>query len=375
MTNRREKKVYLVVDQRERSVHGFIKAAFESEGHEVLFDQINTGDYLICAAVPGSPPEVLAVIERKTWADFAASLGDGRYANRHKMLDWRDRLGCQVYFFVEGAPFPAPGRRFARVPHAHILAAVTTLMVRDGVFVVQTADVQHTARRLLEFVKAFEKVDTPYCVPLVGGAPAPIDAPAPLTNNAPIDAPAPLDAPAPAPLTNNAPAPAPLDAPAPLIVPPIALGLVQKPDSEIVAKIWYSLPYVSLATAGAIMKQYSIIAFLNQSAEILKSLKTATGRALQKRSAVSLSRLLGHDKALSVKFLAGFPGLSPAMAACLLDTRTLRALLSAGPDDLAALTLTQSTRTVKFGKARAERTLRLAAYVIGLDSARPGAKP
>ena len=141
-------KIYLVADTRETSVHSFIDENFKD--YEYKIKQINVGDFLICVG-----EVVLACIERKSLVDFAASLKDGRYANRHKMIELRKQTGCQLYWFVEGPAFPGPNRKFARIPYANILGAMTKLMIRDNIHIVQTENAMHTAKRLYDFVRIF----------------------------------------------------------------------------------------------------------------------------------------------------------------------------------------------------------------------------
>src|SRR3990172_608216 len=146
---------YIVADSRETFVHPFLRGA----GVACVQRQIQVGDYLICRATDAQP-DPLADFERKTWKDFAASILDGRAANLGKMLEFRARTGCKLFYILEGPAFPSPRKRFQRVPFARIQAAVTELSVFHGVFVVQTLDQRHTATRLNEFAEAFQRVVT-----------------------------------------------------------------------------------------------------------------------------------------------------------------------------------------------------------------------
>ena len=75
---------FLVVDARERAVIPFIESEFKV--HAFAIKQVTTADYVICRQPrDGESPIVLAAIERKTHADFAASFKDGRFHNVHKM--------------------------------------------------------------------------------------------------------------------------------------------------------------------------------------------------------------------------------------------------------------------------------------------------
>lgn len=323
---------YLVADTRERHVHGLLKTVFGERPFAVA--QINTGDYLICRRLAGGAPEVLAVIERKTLKDFAASLCDNRYANRHKMLDLRDRTGCQLYFFVEGRAFPKPSARIGRVPYRSILSAMTNLMVRDGIAVVQTADQMHTARRLLEFVAAFEKTPVPFRGPVAAGG-------------------------------RGAPG-----AEGGGDVPPALTGRVEKATSVLAVEMWSALPGVSAVTAQVVLDRFSARDFASGgvTAEALGALRSPANRPLRKGARRSLGALRRGEKKEQVALLAGVPGVSRAMAAMLLEGRSLRALLE---DGAAEAPIRQKGRTVRLGEARAERIRTL----MGFSAARPAERP
>ena len=95
--------VYLIADQRERAVIPFLDDALQA--HAYVVKTINSGDYLVCTRGPGGP-RVLAVIERKSLEDYAASFKDGRHANMEKLYALRSRSGCQVFLILEGPAFP-----------------------------------------------------------------------------------------------------------------------------------------------------------------------------------------------------------------------------------------------------------------------------
>jgi hypothetical protein len=164
---------YLVADTREAHVNGLLGAACRAAGETCQIAQLNTGDYLVCRQFAGGGAEVLAAFERKTLTDFAASIRDGRHENRHKLLDLRARTGAAVYYLVEGPAFPRPSARYGRLPYSTLLSAITNLMVRDGIQVVQTADQAHTAQRLVEFLRAYRGTAVPWTqAPPADSAPA-----------------------------------------------------------------------------------------------------------------------------------------------------------------------------------------------------------
>jgi ERCC4-type nuclease len=333
---------YLVSDTRERHVHGFIETMFDEAGAAYTVAQINTGDYLICRRLAGGQPEILACIERKSLKDFAASFKDGRYENRLKMLDLRDKTGCQLYFFVEGPAYPKPTWKVSRIPYGSILSAMTNMMLRDGIHVVQTENEMGTAQRLLDFVRGFEKTDVPYTYPLadrgadedevVGGAPA-------RSVEIPADG-----------------------------VPTMVMGTIEKSDDLLVVEVWAKLTGISMPTAQVVAEAFSVADLVTGQVtlEELDALRTRGGRQLVKKGKASLRALRRGVQKEEIKTLSGIPGISPAMATQILTTGgtggtpvTLSAFLAYGPGAMAATSIRQKGRTVRLGDARAERIHRL----------------
>jgi hypothetical protein len=294
---------YLVSDTRERHVHGFIETLFRRESVEHTIAQINTGDYLICRRLTGGEPVILACIERKSLKDFAASLKDGRYENRLKMMDLRDKTGCQLYFFVEGPAYPKPSWKISRIPYGSILSAMTNMMLREGIHVVQTENEEGTAQRLLDFVRGFIKTGVPYTYPTV----------------APHQALSGAEGVAPPRAAERACVGG---------VPDIVMGSIDRPDDLLVVDIWAKLPGISLPTAQNITKTLSVADCVSQqiTPAALDALRTQGGRQLTKKGKKSLgtlSRLVGSPAdwlGAECKVLSGVPGISPAMATQILPT-------------------------------------------------------
>jgi ERCC4-type nuclease len=392
--------IFLVADTRERSVVPFLSA--ELRGYAHVLKQINTADYLVCRrAGSNEKTVVLAAIERKTLPDFAASFKDGRYGNVDKMLALRRETGCQLYFFVEGQAFPAPDKRYERIPYANILAAITKLMVRHGIFVVQTADETHTAKRLADFLDVFD-VEEPW-------APVPGEdafergdsvgsfakRPAPETKrggaapeqrqkhpNAPRlsdsepetepavqgsvsdDEPAPEDAP------EDEPAPEDeLDAPGePLGVPDALTRRLEQTDSEAAVMMWSQLRGVSVVLGKILTRTFSVAQLVGAEEGTnvptrLSDMRTATGRRINKDAVASLTAIRASEQEASVKLLSGLRNVTKAVAQTVLNAvGGLRALCKAAVTAVAAIQIQQKTRTVRLGLMRAERIRRLLHY-------------
>lgn len=80
---KRLSRTYLVADAR-----AFIESEFQQ--HAFIVRQV-----LICTQPPDGEPVVLAAIERKSHADFAASFKDGRHENIRKLLALRAATACK----------------------------------------------------------------------------------------------------------------------------------------------------------------------------------------------------------------------------------------------------------------------------------------
>lgn len=142
--------VRLLVDHRERKV-----IEHKSEWSDTDYSVCTTmqiGDY----ALVSGKGEYLALLERKTLPDFAASIKDGKRINENmpKMLDFAAQNGGQVIFIIEGMAYPAPSTRFGGIPWANMESCLFHHQMRDGVSVIRTKDARDTAAMLARMVKS-----------------------------------------------------------------------------------------------------------------------------------------------------------------------------------------------------------------------------
>jgi ERCC4-type nuclease len=348
--------VYLVVDTQEGAVIPFVESGLKDHAHVVK--QITTGDYLICRKKRGAGgPTILACIERKTHQDFSASFKDGRYEKVLKsMRALRDRTGCQLYFFVEGPAFPSPDRRFARIPFSSILSAMTKLQVRDGIHVVVTEDESHTARRLADFLRAYE-TETPYA-PVAPQAAAVAEGAVAGGGEGDADA----DAEA-ADDDNDV-------EDGELTIPDVLKGRVTPTDDEEVVNMWARLRGVSVVLGKILTREFSVAQLASQEIGVdrIAALKTSTGRLINADAKASLLSVRSGSAKHAIKIISGLRNVTPAVAQLVLDSAggSLRRLCSYSAASIAMVTIPQKTRTVKLGKIRAERIRRLLHYMEGV---------
>jgi hypothetical protein len=128
----------VVVDNRERD----LIAALARQGTAHATQVMPVGDLAFYR-----DGRALLLVERKTWADLAGSIVDGRYAEQKGRL-LAARAGADapaVAYLLEG---PEPGRApraFSRVDTATLLSAQASMTLRDGFSLLCTSGVADTA--------------------------------------------------------------------------------------------------------------------------------------------------------------------------------------------------------------------------------------
>lgn len=302
--------------------------------------QISTGDYAITC-----DKKIIACFERKTLNDFAASFKDGRYANINKMRDMREECGCDLYFIVEGNPFPTDTTKFQGIPYSSISSAITNLMVRDKIQFIYTKDQSHTAKRLSEIVQSYEalhesKTDLQILsekinlLQKMAASMAHVDEPATTAKSADSDEEDPLT------------------------------KKIITPDFTIVNNMWTTLPGISNVTAKVISTNISLVDLVSGSVDI-DELKTAQGKKLLAKAKQSLVEVSRGDVTLISKMLAAIPSISLATIKLLLATynNDAVAIINASVHELSEIKIQQSSRVVRFGEAKAEKIYNMVRFI------------
>ena len=331
---------FIIADARERAV---IPALKELVLDNLVVGQINTGDYLISR----KDETILACIERKTLTDFAASLKDGRYENRKKMIDLRDKTNCQLFFIVEGPAFPALTRKFARIPFASINTAMLKLMVRDQIFIIQTSDEAHTARRLTELLTVFAVQPQQVAAANPNLQTVLLDTE---VQQQPVAATLLVAA-----AQSEAVPPEAVLLAAPhtsMVIPQSMLGLVKVPDDQALKKMWAMLHGVSDFLGAKLSKSFS---FAELTPETDFSIfKTHANRNLHKATLKILADLASGNREAVIAILTGIPGITKSIATDLFDSAGSLQDLCFSPT-LAEVQIKQKNRSISFGNTRALR--------------------
>jgi hypothetical protein len=335
----------LIADTRERNV---LRHTTELPPLRVL--QMTVGDYAIMQG-----GAVVAIIERKSLEDYAASLKDGRCSNINKLIKLRETTNCRIIYIIEGREFPAPESCWGNIPYKHIESSIFHLVMRDNVCILRSKDSLDTAKllyRLMASMRTLEaraQVCTQGCArPLVENY---LYVPPTLRNDIKIGA---FSSSPPDPMmTGPSYDPAVSGCSMAQAQPPdqkhLLTAKVEIHDSDIVRKMWACFPGIGAETASTFMAKYTIadavLGLVNTD-----DMKTACGRRLSTKIANSLSNIQPY---VEVKIITCTPGISRKTAVTL-STVPLKTLLSYGVAGIAMKNIGKKP----LGKAKAERLVK-----------------
>lgn len=324
----------LIIDNRERNVTRHM-VEFANTPHET--HQLTVGDY----AVLDAAGRILAVIERKSLDDFAASLKDGRADNKNKLFALRHKTGCRVLYIIEG-PHASPDKLFGRTPYSHIESSVFHLMMRDDVGVIRTLNTLETAQTLARFVRSMDTLVAKHNVDDFLPEPAndsSADGSQDVADN--VGGAAVVQGGGTAQIGG---ADAAGDSLAALKAP------VPVDDNAVVRKMWSVIRGISVESADDYARSFTLgqVARGKLTPEIMTTFKLSSGRRPSKGV---LARLAAPDPGVQERLLEAIPGVSRKTAQDLLCGRTLADLLDMSQNDIADIKVGQTKR--RFGPQKA----------------------
>jgi ERCC4-type nuclease len=138
----------LIVDDRERAVIVYFEKLIK-----VKVERITVGDYAFVYK-----GRVIVVVERKSLADLASSIKDGRMDNNNKLLEAQKKHGCQILYIIEGSAYPCMEKCIGRMPYKCLQGKLDSLLFRNDIKIIWTRDCEHTARRLAGLSVTFTKM-------------------------------------------------------------------------------------------------------------------------------------------------------------------------------------------------------------------------
>ena len=147
-------KPLIICDNRETGVFKLL----DTTKVEPVCSQLDIGDFII----KGSSRDI--IIERKTMDDLSSSIIDSRYSEQKKrlMACSTDTRPSTIMYIIENS-FKKSKRG---VPHSTLLSAMISTMLKNGFFVMRTADMNETAQVLVLIAQKFSQDTGPVvCVP------------------------------------------------------------------------------------------------------------------------------------------------------------------------------------------------------------------
>ncbi len=144
-------KCVLICDNRE---HAVLRHNTEFIGITMRQEQLTVGDYAVLDPNGG----VIAIIERKSFDDYGASLKDGRHGNKVKLVEAASGTKCRIIYIIEGDAFPRQDDLYARIPYKHIESSIFHLIIRDNICILRTANSLDTAQTLARFVRSMDSL-------------------------------------------------------------------------------------------------------------------------------------------------------------------------------------------------------------------------
>jgi ERCC4-type nuclease len=324
-------KCLLTIDNRERNVTRH-ENDFANVWH--IKKQLTTGDYAV-----SWQGNIIAVFERKSYTDYAASLKDGRADNKNKLLELRAKTNCRVFYIIEGDAFPAATKKYGNIPYIAIQSSMFHLMMRDNIMCIMTKDTLGTAKMLVDFVHSMDNLitkigDLSFLEPSIFSGGADGDG----GDSGAVNA-------------NST------DIATDLLVAP-----QQRSDHDIVREMWCCFRGISTETSDEFSKKWSIADIILRKIDRneIMSFKMSSGRKI---TSTVINSLTGVQRAVEIRILSCVPMVSTKIAGELLTERTLAQVISSDIAMIAALKVHSGKKA--FGDTRAQRLLKLFYYKYG----------
>lgn len=309
--------ILLIIDDRERAVFPHLKT--EAADINYAIKRIEIGDYAVVDTVLN---KIIAVFERKTLEDLASSLKDGRYENKTKMMNLRDKTGCALFYILEGPVSPKPTAFFGGIPYVKLESAIYHMMVRDNIMLINTLNTLDTINKLIRFYKSMATLaGKPVIIDTAGktGGLETAKSETSKTENVKGEN------------TNGEtnPTEKPADvnqtAPPANYTPQLTEQLTKrelKPDKDILREMWSVFRGITTVSADIFLTQWTIAEIIYHKIDLTKLPK---GTKINKNIIRALSSI---DKRTEERLLATIPGISESTAKQLLTGRTLRQILT-----------------------------------------------
>ena len=138
----------IIIDDRERKIIELINNYKDKIKYKI--ERINIGDIALCYN-----DKIICIIERKTWNDLSSSIRDGRKDNVNKLLFLRNKIGCKIFYFIEGNIDPKPNSRFNRIAYKNLRSHLDHLIFRDDIHIIHIKSTELLIERIIEMMNNY----------------------------------------------------------------------------------------------------------------------------------------------------------------------------------------------------------------------------
>ena len=147
------------VDSREDALHGLFQINLVGTKHVMRSESLPVGD-VILSSEDGETDYI--VFERKSLADLAASIRDGRYKEQsHRLQALPDVHNHNVVYIVEG-DFARYNERFSKIGKKALHSAMCSLNYYKGFSVVRTMSIMETHELIHNYADKLAASPAPY---------------------------------------------------------------------------------------------------------------------------------------------------------------------------------------------------------------------
>jgi ERCC4-type nuclease len=154
----------------------------KNTNHKLVRERMAIGDIILRTSEPG---EDIMLIERKTLADFAASIRDGRYKEQSFRLDRHCELANHnIIYVIEGdiSKYVDRTKGVNIVSRKALYSAMFSMLYCKGFSVIRTQNIRETADIILNFADKYDLLTEPARSPYYGnGKPSQPPSPSPCT--------------------------------------------------------------------------------------------------------------------------------------------------------------------------------------------------
>lgn len=152
----------LKLDIREKKLIELINAANSGYNFTIKTENLDLGDIIIC----DDDETELLLIERKSLADLAASIKDGRYSEQSYRLNSYSLHNHNIIYLIEGnlsmfgVNYHSNYNRNQRINKKSLQSSILTLLYYKGFSVLRTMSIEETSELLLQMCDKIDREKT-----------------------------------------------------------------------------------------------------------------------------------------------------------------------------------------------------------------------